>query len=633
MLERERLESKKISKTNAVTSIMGHTLPEDDVYIGPSDYVPWLTDRKWAHIRVEGQAFGDVPLNVEMKLEVWDSPNSAGIVIDAVRCCKLALNHGVGGQLDGPSSYLMKSPHDPAPRRRGARGDREVHREAPRASPARSPSGPKRAEEGQGEERNRASVRGPPTPGSGASHYASPRGRELQHRPGDAVRVGGRPRGQPRRRAGGRRAGGPRPSRGHRRAHHALGAGPRDARGGARAVATACCPRPATGRGSSASATCCASARRAGARAAAGRRRPHDRGRPDGAAARPRPRPRAVGPERGQRGAAPLARAERRHVPRAAHRARSSRPRSRGSWWSSSSAGSTRAWPRSRRPPTCCASFYPADYRVVLPGADPPSAAGGRFDGDGVRIVFAHARSARRCDCSCARCGACPWNARGRPPCGRARTPRRPPPYAARCASAFASRGRSAARRTAARRLRRRGLRVVGRVARARPGACARSPPAPCRVAARLPVYEELLGEGELGLLFEPGDVETLAAQLDRLVSDEALRARLRGDADAAARSADVERASPTSWRTSTRAGRPAPPRGRQREGARAPGQAPADRRRPAHAHRPLARLRDAGRGAARHGAGAGAGRDRGDRPQRDLRRARTRATRPTGSR
>jgi myo-inositol-1-phosphate synthase len=110
MLERERLESKKISKTNAVTSIMGHTLPEDDVYIGPSDYVPWLTDRKWAHIRMEGQAFGDVPLNVELKLEVWDSPNSAGIVIDAVRCCKLALNNGVGGQLDGPSSYLMKSP-------------------------------------------------------------------------------------------------------------------------------------------------------------------------------------------------------------------------------------------------------------------------------------------------------------------------------------------------------------------------------------------------------------------------------------------------------------------------------------------------------------------------------------------
>jgi myo-inositol-1-phosphate synthase len=115
MLERERLESKKISKTQAVTSIMGHTLPKDDVYIGPSDYVPWLTDRKWAHIRLEGQAFGDVPLTIEAKLEVWDSPNSAGIVIDAVRLCKLALNHGIGGQLDGPSSYLMKSPHTQRP--------------------------------------------------------------------------------------------------------------------------------------------------------------------------------------------------------------------------------------------------------------------------------------------------------------------------------------------------------------------------------------------------------------------------------------------------------------------------------------------------------------------------------------
>ena len=115
MLERERLESKKISKTNAVTSIMGHELPADDVHVGPSDYVPWLTDRKWAHIRLEGNSFGDVPLTAELKLEVWDSPNSAGIVIDAVRCCKLALNNGLSGQLDGPSSYLMKSPMNQRP--------------------------------------------------------------------------------------------------------------------------------------------------------------------------------------------------------------------------------------------------------------------------------------------------------------------------------------------------------------------------------------------------------------------------------------------------------------------------------------------------------------------------------------
>jgi myo-inositol-1-phosphate synthase len=115
MLERERLESKKISKTQAVTSIMGHELPADDVHVGPSDYVPWLTDRKWAHIRLEGEAFGNVPLTAEVKLEVWDSPNSAGIVTDAVRCCKLALNHGVGGPLVGPSSYLMKSPPEQVP--------------------------------------------------------------------------------------------------------------------------------------------------------------------------------------------------------------------------------------------------------------------------------------------------------------------------------------------------------------------------------------------------------------------------------------------------------------------------------------------------------------------------------------
>lgn len=115
MLERERLESKKISKTNAVTSIAGVDLPERDVHVGPSDYVPWLTDRKWAHIRLEGKSFGGVPLNCELKLEVWDSPNSAGVIIDAVRLIKLALNNKVSGQLDGPSSYLMKSPQSQRP--------------------------------------------------------------------------------------------------------------------------------------------------------------------------------------------------------------------------------------------------------------------------------------------------------------------------------------------------------------------------------------------------------------------------------------------------------------------------------------------------------------------------------------
>jgi len=110
MLERERLESKKISKTSAVTSLIPYPMDEENVHVGPSDYVPWLKDRKWCHIRMEGTTFGDVPLNLEMKLEVWDSPNSAGIVIDAVRCAKLGLDHGLRGALIGPSSYFKKSP-------------------------------------------------------------------------------------------------------------------------------------------------------------------------------------------------------------------------------------------------------------------------------------------------------------------------------------------------------------------------------------------------------------------------------------------------------------------------------------------------------------------------------------------
>lgn len=110
MLDRGRLESKKISKTNAVTSQLDYDIGEENVYIGPSDYVPWLTDRKWAHIRMEGRTFGDVPLALELKLEVWDSPNSAGVVIDAVRCAKLALDRGLSGTLVAPSAYFMKSP-------------------------------------------------------------------------------------------------------------------------------------------------------------------------------------------------------------------------------------------------------------------------------------------------------------------------------------------------------------------------------------------------------------------------------------------------------------------------------------------------------------------------------------------
>ncbi len=110
MLERDRLASKKVSKTDAVRSQLSHELAVEDVHIGPSDYVPWLRDRKWAHIRLEGRGFGDQPINVELKLEVWDSPNSAGVVIDAIRSCRLALDRGIKGALFAPSAYLMKSP-------------------------------------------------------------------------------------------------------------------------------------------------------------------------------------------------------------------------------------------------------------------------------------------------------------------------------------------------------------------------------------------------------------------------------------------------------------------------------------------------------------------------------------------
>ncbi|MCB1247566.1 MAG: inositol-3-phosphate synthase [Acidimicrobiia bacterium] len=110
MLERSRLQSKKISKTQSVTSMIDQGITSESVHIGPSDHVPWLTDRKWAYIRLEGTSFGDVPLNVELKLEVWDSPNSAGVIIDAVRCAKIGLDRGIGGPLLAPSSYFMKSP-------------------------------------------------------------------------------------------------------------------------------------------------------------------------------------------------------------------------------------------------------------------------------------------------------------------------------------------------------------------------------------------------------------------------------------------------------------------------------------------------------------------------------------------
>ena len=204
MLERERLDSKKISKTNAVTSIMGHELPDEDVHVGPSDYVPWLTDRKWAHIRVEGKAFGDVPLNVELKLEVWDSPNSAGVVIDAVRIIKLALNNGIAGQLDGPSSYLMKSPHSQRPDDEAREQTEEFIAKYARG---KSAGGRRREAEAKTEaDRGRQA----------ASYAAACVGRPSLDSPGHPHRRGTRERGQRVRRAGLRGARAARP-RGRRR--------------------------------------------------------------------------------------------------------------------------------------------------------------------------------------------------------------------------------------------------------------------------------------------------------------------------------------------------------------------------------------------------------------------------------
>ena len=139
MLERERLESKKISKTNAVTSMLDYEMDPDDVHVGPSDHVPWLLDRKWCYIRMEGTTYGDVPLNAELKLEVWDSPNSAGVITDAIRCLKLGLDRGLKGTLVAPSSYFMKSPPHPDPRRHRVQPRRGVHPGRRQRDPAWAP--------------------------------------------------------------------------------------------------------------------------------------------------------------------------------------------------------------------------------------------------------------------------------------------------------------------------------------------------------------------------------------------------------------------------------------------------------------------------------------------------------------
>ena len=207
MLERERLESKKISKTNAVTSMLDYELDPDDVHVGPSDHVPWLLDRKWCYIRMEGTTFGDVPLNAELKLEVWDSPNSAGVITDAIRCLKLGLDRGLEGTLVAPVELLHEEPAPADPRRhrlqpggsvhprrrqRDARGHREPRSSASSASwPATRPrSRPRRRDLGRHAERQTAAA-----------------GRRRERFPRASPRSSASTRGQqpPRRRASGRR--------------------------------------------------------------------------------------------------------------------------------------------------------------------------------------------------------------------------------------------------------------------------------------------------------------------------------------------------------------------------------------------------------------------------------------------
>ena len=444
MLERERLESKKISKTNAVTSIMEHELPADDVYIGPSDYVPWLTDRKWAHIRLEGQAFGDVPLTAEMKLEVWDSPNSAGIVTDAVRCCKLAMNHGIGGQLDGPSSYLMKSPYTQRPDDQAREATEEFI-----AKHAQDPRAAEKARDGGREGRRREVRRGHrlAKPRSGGPHRAGRRcftlsggARALLHRPGHAVPLGGR-RTRSTRSSRSCRAGWP--ARGHRVLVLAPSRSPELVRDSRRLIRAAR-ERPEDAvrrrrRGAR------ARRRRAAARStaardavAAGRRRAHGRGGARARAAGLRARARAVRAERVVGRAAPLARAQRRLLPRA----------DRAGALDAGRAPLRRAVLRPPRRAHGRLRRHARADGALLPGAV-PAAAPGR--GDGRREQRAPARrgrcgspsarrrSAPRCGCSCARCAGCPTTSSG-----RRRSSRRPARRRrARCAAACATASRS----------------------------------------------------------------------------------------------------------------------------------------------------------------------------------------------
>ena len=561
MLERERLESKKISKTNAVTSIMDHELPADDVYIGPSDYVPWLTDRKWAHIRVEGQAFGDVPLNVEMKLEVWDSPNSAGIVTDAVRCCKLALNHGIGGPLEAPSSYLMKSPPVQVPD--------SVARDNTEEFIAEYGGAPKLP--GQGQDQGRQSWPGPERRLS-VSLVLGP----AAHSAGQSRTVDAAPMSLGRRVASSSALGPPSASRSPRSRRTPGSCTTRST------VTWSGCPTSSVAAVTASwwsrrptRASWCARRARVKARGirpgrrvrrgrvrelsasvrafpfrrgrlgvAAARRLAHDRGPARGRAVRLRARARAVRAERAASARCGTRGAERGHVPLRRPSA-SCPPRWRARWWSGCSGASTAAPPPSRATRDLMRALLPRPLRGDPPGADLARRRSTRRGRVEILFSMEEERGALRIFLRALR--KLPAELPGRPPCGarperRSPRPRRCP---ARSATACASPGPPTARRP--QHLAAPGSRggVDGRRAGA-PAVLRALAAGAVPVASRLPQYEEALEDGDLGLLFEPRDAVTLAAQLARLVARPSVAVRAspsarprRGRDSAGSRTAD----------------------------------------------------------------------------------------------
>ena len=642
MLERERLDSKKISKTNAVTSVMGTELPEDDVHVGPSDYVPWLTDRKWAHIRLEGKSFGDVPLNLELKLEVWDSPNSAGVVIDAVRLIKLALNNGIAGQLDGPSCYLMKSPHTQRPDDEARVQTEEFIAKNARTGRLRAPPRKPRSDRGRGLEadapppghapgaypaavaRSRLSIAQVTPHPWGARHEVNEfsarvaaelaeRGhRVLSRRPPSraaavresraAIRVGRRPAGGAvRRRWTGARAGDDGPP------VLALGQGIPLPRG----------PRPRAAplpldvsralegcsRGVDFDVVHVHDPFRRAPRSAALR---HSRG------AQRRQLPRADRARPLDPGRAALG----RDLPRPSRRAHRLL-RARPSCWNASSPA-----------PTSWSGPAPTRARALVAAARRRRAASARCGSS-----TALARSGARCGSSFAPCAGfdldldweaaiwCPTAAEL--PGSRKRLRDRVHVVGP---GATARRGAGRRRR---RRLRRSGGPQLG-PGLVRTALAAGTVP----VVSQIALYAELTRGRRARALFPPGDAITLAGQLERLVGDAQLLRGARRRPAAHGRRAWATVADQVEEIYGRHRGPPPRPAG-QPEVRRRIVAAALDRRRPAHAHRPLPRLRDAGRDSARDRAAAAASaRSRSPTTTRSPARSRPpRSPRHTGSR